>query len=48
MTATARWGWPALAARMADALNEAQQAVPAPAPAWPLAQDTGRQRSGHL
>jgi glycosyltransferase involved in cell wall biosynthesis len=48
MTAAARWGWPALATRMADALNEAQRAGPAPAPAWPLVQDTGRQPSGHL
>jgi glycosyltransferase involved in cell wall biosynthesis len=32
MTASARWGWPALAARMADALEEAQRAVLEPTP----------------
>jgi glycosyltransferase involved in cell wall biosynthesis len=46
-TARARWGWRTLAAGMAEALCQAQRAA-APAPPWPLAQDTGRQRSGHL
>jgi glycosyltransferase involved in cell wall biosynthesis len=32
LTAAARWGWPALAARMARALSEAQRALPAPTP----------------
>jgi glycosyltransferase involved in cell wall biosynthesis len=44
VTAAARWGWPALAARMAAALSEALSAVPAPSPPWPLVQDTDPSR----